>query len=72
MLTVKAAAERAGVSVSLIYSLCAEGRLPHVRLGREGRRGTIRIRESDLSEFLEASVSQPASSVLDEALKFIR
>jgi excisionase family DNA binding protein len=34
MLTVKRAAERAGVSVSLIYSLCAEGRLPHIRLGR--------------------------------------
>jgi excisionase family DNA binding protein len=71
MLTVKQAAERAGVSPSLIYALVAEGRLRHIRLGREGRRGVIRIRAEDLVELIANCVRD--GSPLDEGeLKFIR
>jgi excisionase family DNA binding protein len=54
MLTVAQAAERACVSSSLIYEWCAEKRLPHLRLGKKGRRGRILIEESDLAAFLES------------------
>jgi excisionase family DNA binding protein len=52
LLTVKMVAEQAGVSPGLIYELCARGVLPHVRLGRPGRRGTIRIDPDELAAFL--------------------
>ncbi len=52
MLTVKAAAERMGISESLVYELCACGSLPHVRIGRPGSRGCIRLTEADIQEFL--------------------
>lgn len=42
-MTVKQAAERLGVSPSLVYAWVAEGRLAHSRYGREGRRGKIVI-----------------------------
>lgn len=52
MLTVKQAAERAGVSPGLVYEWCNGGMLTHLRLGRPGTRGGIRIEESDLAAFL--------------------
>lgn len=48
MLTVREAAVRAGVSDSLIYAWVTEGTLPCLRLGRKGKRGTIRIAPEDL------------------------
>ncbi|HEX4144729.1 MAG TPA: helix-turn-helix domain-containing protein [Pirellulales bacterium] len=42
-LTVKAAAERLGVSPDVVYSLCNSGQLKHRRVGR-----SIRIEASDL------------------------
>lgn len=51
-LTIHQAADRAGLSTSLLYQLCAERRLPHFRLGREGKRGKILIEEADLEAFL--------------------
>ena len=36
-------ADQAKVSVSLIYNWCADGRLAHYRVGREGRRVRILI-----------------------------
>ena len=53
MMTVKAAAEKMGISDSLVYELCACGSLSHVRIGRPGSRGTIRISEADIDTFLE-------------------
>lgn len=47
-ITVKQAAKRLGVSVSLIYALVAAGRLRHYRVGLG--RGTIRIDEEALAE----------------------
>jgi excisionase family DNA binding protein len=45
---VKQAAERLGVSRSLVYALVASGRLRHYRVGVG--RGTIRIEEDALQE----------------------
>ena len=62
-LTPKEAAERAGVSVSLIYQWCAEGHLPHYRVGTRGRRGKILIAPEDLDAFMESmKVSSPRPS----------
>jgi excisionase family DNA binding protein len=48
----KEAAARANVSVGLIYTLCSLNILPHTRVGRPGKRGSIRIEEADLDAFL--------------------
>jgi hypothetical protein len=51
--TAKQAAQRAGVSPSLVYLwTTVEKRLPHLRLGRRGSRGRILIEEDDLAAFL--------------------
>ncbi len=52
MLTVKTAAEKLGVSETLVYGWCASGQLVHLRLGGKGKRGAIRIEEADLAAFL--------------------
>jgi len=52
LLTPKQVAERAGVSDSLIYEWCAEGRLPHYRFGCKKKRGRIMIDEAELEAFL--------------------
>jgi excisionase family DNA binding protein len=52
MMTVKQAAERMAISESLVYELCACGTLPHVRIGKPGSRGCIRLTEADIQEFL--------------------
>ena len=54
-LSVKQAAERVGVSESMIYQWCHERRLAHLRLGTGGSRGKILIEEADLDAFLMAS-----------------
>jgi excisionase family DNA binding protein len=51
-LTPKQAAEKALVSLSLIYLWCQDGVLVHYRFGRPGKRGRIRIEDSDLEAFL--------------------
>ena len=52
LLTPKEAAERIGVSESLIYQICDEKRLTHYRVGGEGKRGKILIDPRDLDRFL--------------------
>jgi excisionase family DNA binding protein len=52
MMTVKAAAERMGISDSLVYELRACGLLPHIRIGRPGSRGCIRITDADIDAFI--------------------
>ena len=53
-LTVKEVVERleGKVSASMVYQWIEEERLPHYRLGGEGRRGKILIDEDDLNRFL--------------------
>jgi excisionase family DNA binding protein len=72
LLTVKQAA-RVAVSPSLIYELCARGVLPHVRLGRPGKRGTIRIDCDELEGFLAACrVEGGPIQADDPPLKYIK
>jgi excisionase family DNA binding protein len=71
-LTPKQAAEKAVVSVSLIYQLCKDGVLVHYRLGRPGKRGRIRIEESDLEAFLETCKKEGEQLSAPIALKHIR
>jgi excisionase family DNA binding protein len=52
-LSVREAAEWAGVSESLVYGWIASGMLPHYRLGASGRRGKISIRVADLETLVE-------------------
>jgi excisionase family DNA binding protein len=52
MFTPKQVAEQVGVSASLVYEWCAQGLLRHYRFGSKGRRGSIRIEEKDLDDFL--------------------
>jgi excisionase family DNA binding protein len=58
VITVKEAAERLKVAPATIYTLCARGRLVHIRVGVGGR-GTIRILEQDLSDFLKEATVRP-------------
>jgi excisionase family DNA binding protein len=52
LLSVIEAAERIGVSESLVYQWVEERRIPHYRLGGKGKRGKVMIEEADLSAFL--------------------
>jgi len=52
LLTVRGAAEKAGVSISLLYQWIDERRLPHYRAGGKGRRGKILISPQDLEAFM--------------------
>lgn len=74
LLTVKEAAERASVSESLVYEWISEGVLPHLRLGKLGKRGCIRIAQEELDVFLagcrvEGSINDDQDD--DEELKHI-
>jgi hypothetical protein len=51
-----------------VYLLCSERRLPHVRLGTG--RGTIRIAEDDINEFVKNCRIDAHS--LSKGLKHIR
>lgn len=53
MLTPKQAAEKSGVSVSLVYQWCKEGLLEHMRLGGNGKRGKVLIDPVSLERFLQ-------------------
>ncbi|MFO0966425.1 MAG: helix-turn-helix domain-containing protein [Gemmataceae bacterium] len=62
LLTIKQAAELLAVSPGLVYSLCAKGKLPHLRIGVG--RGCIRFAAADLEAFLASQKRQlvpPAS-----------
>jgi excisionase family DNA binding protein len=59
MLSVKDAAKELGVSASLIYRLCAAGRIRHERHGLG--RGTIRIPHDALDEYRKAAEAKPAA-----------
>jgi excisionase family DNA binding protein len=42
------------ISKALVYQMVESGELPCYRLGGKGRRGTIRVSEADLAEFLKS------------------
>jgi excisionase family DNA binding protein len=53
-MTVKQAAERMNISPSLVYELCRLGVIKHSRHGRPGRRGTIRLSEEAIAEYVSS------------------
>ena len=57
LLTVKAAAERLHVAVATVYHLCSALKLRHLRVGTG--RGTIRIPETSLEEFMRQATVEP-------------
>ena len=71
-LSVKQAAERVGVSESMIYQWCHERRLAHLRLGTGGRRGKILIEEADLDAFVNAQRVEAGEASTAPALKHIK
>ncbi|MHC4402137.1 MAG: helix-turn-helix domain-containing protein [Planctomycetota bacterium] len=52
LLTVGEVAKRLNVSVGCVYALVAKNEISHVRIGVG--RGTIRLRQEDLDDYLEA------------------
>jgi excisionase family DNA binding protein len=68
LLTVRESAGRLGCSEALVYLLCSERRVARVRLGTG--RGTFRIAEEELDEFLKNSRIDAHS--LGKGLKHIR
>jgi excisionase family DNA binding protein len=58
-LNVKEAAARIGCSASLVYQLCMERAIPHVRVGGQGKRGKVLIEEADLESYLESCRVEP-------------
>jgi excisionase family DNA binding protein len=54
VLTPKQAADKIGVSDSLVYEWCSLGLLPHYRFGKPGCRGKILIDEAELDGFIAA------------------
>lgn len=62
MLTVKQAAQRAGVSIALVYQWVESRLISHFRLGGKGKRGVIRIDEKDLDSFLVSCRVEPVRS----------
>jgi excisionase family DNA binding protein len=71
-LTPKQAAERAVVSVSLVYQWCQDGVLIHYRFGRQGKRGRIRIEDSDLESFLTTCKHEEVKTLAPFKLKHIK
>jgi excisionase family DNA binding protein len=60
VMTVMEADERIGISSSLVYELCRLGMIRHSRHGRPGKRGTIRISEDAVTNYLAACEREPA------------
>jgi excisionase family DNA binding protein len=71
MLTPKQAAERIGVSDSLIYEWCTSGLLAHYRFGRPGRRGKILIEEAEFDAFLASRRQEARPQTESPPLKHI-
>ncbi|MCE9567115.1 MAG: helix-turn-helix domain-containing protein [Planctomycetes bacterium] len=70
-ISVKLAADRMGLSTSMVYLLCSDRRLPHFRLGNTGRRGKILIEEKDVDEFLMAARVEAGEGSPTPALRHI-
>lgn len=78
MLTPKAAAQKLGVSVSLVYAWIESKLLPHYRAGLRGRGGKILIAEGDLNAFWEslkveaapAQTRKPPTPKVSSKIKF--
>jgi excisionase family DNA binding protein len=72
LLKVQQVAERLGISASLVYQLCAEGLLTHLRLGGKDKRGRVMVEEADLMAFIQQCRREATASLPPLALKHIR
>ena len=63
LLRVAEIAEQLGVSTATVYSLCAAGELPHIRIV-----DSIRVRPSDLAVFVDGHVAEDEPSHRREPL----
>ena len=72
LLTVKQAAELAGVSDSLVYEWCAENLVVHYRFGKKGHRGKVMIDEKDLEAFLASCRQEVRPGAETPQLKHIK
>jgi excisionase family DNA binding protein len=54
LLTPKQVAQLYPLSVSLLYQLCDEKRIPHYRIGGRGKKGKILLAAEDIEIFLES------------------
>jgi excisionase family DNA binding protein len=54
LLTPREASKKYPLSVSLLYQLCDERRIPHYRVGGRGKRGKILLAPHDIEKFIEA------------------
>lgn len=70
-LTVKQAAAKLGLSISLLYSLLKLGRIRHTRHGRPGKRGTLRITPEALDEYSATCTGEftPPAAAIPKAAK---
>jgi excisionase family DNA binding protein len=68
--TIKEVAEILRVSRATLYALCAQGKLPHIRVGTG--RGAIRIRDEDLTAFIESCEVQSLRKNAVSGLKHIK
>ena len=62
MLSAKQAAKELGISQSLVYGLCAAGKIRHERHGLG--RGTIRIPREALDEYRKSAVATPKAEIV--------
>ena len=69
--TVKEAAARLGVSPSLVYALIGDGVIAHTRHGRPGKRGCIRIEESEVERYREDCKGAGGKTQASSPLKHI-
>lgn len=67
MLAVKQIAAKLGVSQAIVYGWCASKKLAHIRVGRIGRRGLIRVSEVDLEKFLQTLTIVPIMPIIETA-----
>lgn len=62
MLSVKQTAKELGISQSLVYGLCAVGKIRHERHGLG--RGTIRIPREALDEYRKRAEATPKAEIV--------
>ena len=61
-LTPKQASKLYPLSLSLLYQLCDERRIPHFRIGGKGRRGKLLLAPRDIERFIEENRVEARSS----------
>ena len=71
MYTVKQAAVKLGISQSLVYDLVRLGVIPHSRHGRPGKRGCIRLMDTDIEAYRAACRVETTPPLDDSECKYL-